>query len=142
MDDDRDVLASAARVRRGKGELKASVLAALGQAPGPVSAGWVRQHVDPALAHTTVATTLTRLEAASAVVRCRLGGTVVWSAVTDGAGLAAWRMRRVLEGESDRRAVLRCFVARLSPDEERWLRTRFTREEGARPGGRPAPHHG
>lgn len=98
----------------------ASVLAALGQAPVPITAHWVRQHIDPALAYTTAATTLTRLEAASAVVRCRLGAAaVVWSAVTDGVGLAAWRMRRVLEGESDRRAVLRSFVARLSPDEER-----------------------
>lgn len=103
----------------------------------------MRQHVDPALAYTTVATTLTRLEAASAVVRCRLGAAMVWSAVTDEAGLAAWRMRRVLESESDRRAVLRSFVARLSPDEERWLRTRFTTVETARLGaGLSVPHHG
>ncbi|MET9323875.1 BlaI/MecI/CopY family transcriptional regulator [Streptomyces sp. NPDC003038] len=103
----------ALRVRRGRGELNASVLAALGRAPGPVTAGWVRQHVDPALAYTTVPTTLTRLKAASTVVRCRLGGAVVWSAVNDG--------------------------ARLSLDEERWLRTRLTACEAARPGaGLPA----
>lgn len=36
-----------ARPRRGPGELEASVLATLGGAPGPVTADWVREQIDP-----------------------------------------------------------------------------------------------
>ncbi|MGW1925754.1 BlaI/MecI/CopY family transcriptional regulator [Streptomyces massasporeus] len=122
MDDNQDVPPLRGRARRGPGELEASVLAALGSAPGPVTAGWVREQIDPSLAYTTVVTTLTRLHGKQAVVRHRDGRSYVWSAVSDAAGLAARRMHKVLDEESDRGAVLSSFVAGLSPDDERSLR--------------------
>jgi hypothetical protein len=45
-----------------------------------------------------------------------------WCAASDEAGLAALRMRRVLDGEADREAVLARFVTALPPDGERLLR--------------------
>ncbi|WP_234010963.1 BlaI/MecI/CopY family transcriptional regulator, partial [Streptomyces sp. SPB78] len=55
--------------RRGQGELEARVLAVLHSAPGPVPAGWVREHVGGELAYTTVMTILTRLRSKDAVTR-------------------------------------------------------------------------
>ncbi len=97
------------------------MLAVLGSAPGPVTAGWVREQIDPSLAYTTVVTTLTRLHAKQAVVRRRDGRSYVWRAVFDAAGLAARRMHQILDQESDRGAVLSQFIAELPPDDERLL---------------------
>lgn len=125
VDDEQDEPSLRARPRRGPGELEVSVLAALGSAPGPVTAGWVREQIDPALAYTTVVTTLTRLLGKRAVVRHREGRSYVWSALFDAAGLAARRMHQVLDKENDRGAVLSRFVAELPPDDERSLRLRL-----------------
>ncbi|MFC8826477.1 BlaI/MecI/CopY family transcriptional regulator [Streptomyces sp. NPDC057137] len=108
--------------RRGQGELEAQVLAVLRQAPGPVNAGWVLDRLGGDLAYTTVMTILTRLQAKRAVTRERVGRFFEWCATSDEAGLAALRMRRVLDAESDREAVLARFVTTLSPDDERLLR--------------------
>ncbi|MEV8362695.1 BlaI/MecI/CopY family transcriptional regulator [Streptomyces niveus] len=108
--------------RRGQGELESQVLAALREAPGPVNAGWVRERLGGTLAYTTVMTILTRLQAKNAVTRERSGRSFEWRAASDGAGLAALRMRRVLDAESDREAVLARFVTTLSYDDERLLR--------------------
>ncbi|EST30405.1 hypothetical protein N566_21430 [Streptomycetaceae bacterium MP113-05] len=98
------------------------MLSALGRAPGPVTAGWVQEHLGAELAYTTVMTILTRLQAKGAVTRERQGRCFVWLAVSDEAGLAALRMRRVLEGETDRGAVLARFVTGLSAGDETLLR--------------------
>lgn len=74
------------------------------------------------LAYTTVITILTRLLAKGAVTRERAGRSFAWTPVSDEAGLAAHRMRRLLDGESDREAVLASFVTSLEPDDERLLR--------------------
>ncbi|ARQ72134.1 BlaI/MecI/CopY family transcriptional regulator [Streptomyces marincola] len=108
--------------RRGQGELEAQVLAALGSAPGPVSAAWVRERIGGDLAYTTVVTTLTRLLAKGAARREKAGRSFAWTPAADEAGLAALRMRRVLDGESDRKAVLASFVTALSADDEQVLR--------------------
>ncbi|MFD6336981.1 BlaI/MecI/CopY family transcriptional regulator [Streptomyces sp. NPDC060131] len=108
--------------RRGQGELEAQVLAALRQAPGPVTAAWVQDRIGGQLAYTTVMTILTRLQAKRAVTRERAGRSFEWCAASDEAGLAALRMRKVLDGEADREAVLARFVTALSPDDERLLR--------------------
>lgn len=108
--------------RRGQGELEAQVLAALRQAPGPVTAAWVQDRIGGKLAYTTVMTILTRLQAKRAVTRERAGRSFEWRAASDEAGLAALRMRKVLDGEADREAVLARFVTALSPDDERLLR--------------------
>ncbi|MFB7914710.1 BlaI/MecI/CopY family transcriptional regulator [Streptomyces sp. NPDC056061] len=109
--------------RRGQGELEAQVLTALRAAPGPQTAAWVREHLGGTLAYTTVMTILTRLHAKNAVTRERVGRAFLWTAAADEAGLAAHRMRRVLDNESDREAVLMSFVSGLSARDEELLRS-------------------
>ncbi|QFQ95505.1 BlaI/MecI/CopY family transcriptional regulator [Streptomyces phaeolivaceus] len=116
--------------RRGQGELEALVLSALREADGPRSAGWVQAHLGGDLAYTTVITILTRLLAKGAVTRERSGRSFAWTPASDQAGLAAHRMRRVLDGESDREAVLASFVTSLEPDDERLLRELLGRTRG------------
>ncbi|MEU6756803.1 BlaI/MecI/CopY family transcriptional regulator [Streptomyces sp. NPDC046685] len=118
--------------RRGQGELEAQVLAALGRAPRPVTAAWVQERLPGNLAYTTVMTILTRLHAKGAVARERAGRSFEWVPVADEAGLAALRMRKVLDGEPDRQAVLASFVTALSPRDEQLLRDVLaqTAEEG------------
>jgi predicted transcriptional regulator len=108
--------------RRGQGELEAQILSALRAAEGPATAGWVQERLGGDLAYTTVITILTRLLAKGAVTRERVGRSFAWTSASDEAGLAAHRMRRVLDGESDREAVLASFVTSLAPDDERLLR--------------------
>ncbi|MGY3203121.1 BlaI/MecI/CopY family transcriptional regulator [Streptomyces sp. TE5632] len=108
--------------RRGQGELEALVLSALREADGPATAGWVQERLGQDLAYTTVVTILTRLLAKGAVTRERAGRSFAWTPASDHAGLAAHRMRRVLDAESDREAVLASFVTGLGPDDERLLR--------------------
>lgn len=109
--------------RRGQGELEAQVLAVLQRAPAPATAGWVQERLDGGgLAYTTVMTILSRLHAKKAVSRTRAGRSYVWQAASDAAGLAALRMRRLLDGEADRDAVLASFVTALLPHDEELLR--------------------
>ncbi|KPI24176.1 transcriptional repressor, CopY family [Actinobacteria bacterium OV320] len=108
--------------RRGQGELEALVLSALREADGPATAGWVQERLGGGLAYTTVITILTRLLAKGAVTRERGGRSFTWLPASDEAGLAAQRMRRVLDAERDREAVLASFVTGLGPDDERLLR--------------------
>ncbi len=108
--------------RRGQGELEAQVLSALREADGPATAGWVQERLGGDLAYTTVITILTRLLAKNAVTRERAGRSFLWTPVSDQAGLAAHRMRRLLDGERDREAVLASFVTSLEPEDERLLR--------------------
>ncbi|MFE6105109.1 BlaI/MecI/CopY family transcriptional regulator [Streptomyces laurentii] len=126
--------------RRGQGELEAQVLAVLKNAPAPVPVVWVQEHLDGGLAYTTVITILTRLHVKGAVARERAGRSFVWTAVADESGLAALRMRKVLDAESDRKAVLASFVTALSPNDERLLRELLgdegeERTDGSREGG-------
>ncbi|CAM5493906.1 BlaI/MecI/CopY family transcriptional regulator [Streptomyces tanashiensis] len=116
--------------RRGQGELEAQVLVVLRQAAGARTAGWVQERLGGDLAYTTVITILTRLYAKGAVSRERAGRSFEWTAVADEAGLAALRMRKVLDGEADREAVLASFVTGLSPHDERLLRDLLTQEPG------------
>ncbi|MGW0915131.1 BlaI/MecI/CopY family transcriptional regulator [Streptomyces sp. NPDC002784] len=110
------------RRRRGQGELEGQVLAALRAADGPATAGWVQERLGGDLAYTTVITILTRLLTKGAVTRERTGRSFVWTPASDEAGLAAWRMRKVLDAEQDREAVLAGFVTALDPEGERILR--------------------
>lgn len=74
------------------------------------------------LAYTTVMTVLTRLLAKNVVTRRREGRSFVWMPVADQAGLAALKMRKVLDGQRDRRAVLASFVTSLPEGDEQLLR--------------------
>ncbi|KOV73705.1 CopY family transcriptional regulator [Streptomyces sp. AS58] len=102
--------------------MEGQVLAALRAADGPVTAGWVQERLGGDLAYTTVITILTRLLAKGAVTRERAGRSFAWTPSSDEAGLAARRMRKVLDGEQDREAVLASFVTALEPEDERLLR--------------------
>ncbi|MGC5344140.1 BlaI/MecI/CopY family transcriptional regulator [Streptomyces sp. DT24] len=102
--------------------MEAQVLGVLRSAEGPATAGWVQKHLDGGLAYTTVITILSRLHAKKAVTRTRQGRSYAWTSASDEAGLAALRMRRVLDGERDRDAVLARFVSALSPGDEERLR--------------------
>lgn len=119
-------------MRRGQGELEALVLSALSEADGPASAGWVQERLGEDLAYTTVITILTRLLAKGAVTRERAGRSFAWTPASDQAGLAAHKMRKVLDAESDREAVLASFVTSLQPDDERLLRELLGRAKGER----------
>ncbi|MFJ4487107.1 BlaI/MecI/CopY family transcriptional regulator [Streptomyces longwoodensis] len=122
--------------RRAQGELEGLVLAALREADGPATAGWVQDRLGGDLAYTTVITILTRLLAKGAVTRERAGRSFAWTPVSDRAGLAAHRMRKVLDRESDREAVLASFVTSLDAGDERLLRELLER---ARPEGAEGP---
>ena len=119
--------------RRGQGELEALVLSALREADGPATAGWVQERLGQDLAYTTVVTILTRLMAKGAVTRERAGRSFAWTPAADEAGLAARRMRKVLDSESDREAVLASFVTGLDADDERMLRDLLDRAKGDAP---------
>ncbi|MFE6229181.1 BlaI/MecI/CopY family transcriptional regulator [Streptomyces sp. NPDC057854] len=123
--------------RRGQGELEAQVLAAVRAAGGPVTAGGVRERLGGGLAYTTVITILTRLHAKGAVARERAGRSFQWTAVADEAGLAALRMRRLLDGEGDRQAVLTRFVTTLPASDEQLLRELLARAEDEGEDGEP-----
>ncbi|MCD0449245.1 BlaI/MecI/CopY family transcriptional regulator [Actinocorallia sp. API 0066] len=113
--------------RRGQGELEAAVLGALCAAPGPVSAAWVRERLGGPAALTTVITILTRLLAKGAVTREKSGRLFLWTPTADEADLAALRMRRILDREADRNAVLARFVNGLTEGDEETLRTLLER---------------
>lgn len=98
------------------------VLSTLREADGPATAGWVQERLGADLAHTTVITILTRPLARGAVTRERAGRSFAWTPTSDQAGLAARKMRKVLDAESYREAVLAGFVTGLAPDDERLLR--------------------
>ncbi|MER7790306.1 BlaI/MecI/CopY family transcriptional regulator [Streptomyces sp. NPDC097640] len=110
------------RERRPQGELETQVLSALHAARGPVSVGWVRDHLAADVAYTTVTTVLARLLVKAAVTRRREGRSFLWMPTADHAGLAALKMHRVLDAERDRKAVLASFITALPTDDERLLR--------------------
>lgn len=113
------------RTRRRSGELSglvAEVLRSTGQALTP---GEVQQYLADAgsgpLAYTTVVTILSRLHAQGLAERFRTGRAYSYRA-SDPARLAARRMGRVLDAQTDRDAALASFVDNLSTHDERLLR--------------------
>ncbi|MEJ1198952.1 BlaI/MecI/CopY family transcriptional regulator [Streptomyces sp. BB1-1-1] len=108
--------------RRGQGELEALVLSALRETGGPATAGRVQEHLGEDLAYTTVITILSRLLDKGMVTRERAGRSFAWKPAADQAGLAARKMRKVLDAEKDREAVLTSFLTTLDPADERLLR--------------------
>ena len=120
--DETDQPLGAAGSRRGAGELEAAALAVLQAAGTALTPGEVRERLGGRLAYTTVVTILSRLHAKGVLSRVRSGRAYAYAPVADEPGLAARRMRGVLEAEDDREAVLARFVSGLSPADERLLR--------------------
>ncbi|WP_281392702.1 BlaI/MecI/CopY family transcriptional regulator [Streptomyces zagrosensis] len=102
--------------------MEALVMRVLQVAGEPVTAARVQRELGGDLAYTTVVTILTRLRAKHSVTRHRSGRSFLWAPAADEAGLAAQRMRSMLDGHSDRDAVLASFVSGLSDEDERLVR--------------------
>lgn len=109
-----------ARGRRPAGGLEAEVLATLWAADRSLTPAAVQDELGGDLAYTTVMTTLTRLLEKGVVSRERMGRAYSYTAVLDEPGIAAARMRELLE-DGDREVVLARFVGSLSDEEERVL---------------------
>ncbi|MEW2160961.1 BlaI/MecI/CopY family transcriptional regulator [Streptomyces sp. NPDC007189] len=107
--------------RRARGELESDVLAALWAADGPLTARQVREQLPGDLAYTTVLTILTRLHEKGMLVRHREGRGYAYEPARDEASHTAQRMHSLLEGGSDREAVLARFVSELSAHDEHLL---------------------
>jgi predicted transcriptional regulator len=108
--------------RRAAGELEAAALAVLQAAEAPLTPAQVRERLRGRLAYTTVVTILSRLHAKGVLTRVRSGRAYAYAPVADEPGLAARRMRGVLEATGDRETVLARFVSGLSPADEQLLR--------------------
>jgi predicted transcriptional regulator len=118
------------RRRRANGEREAEVLAVLHRAEGALTPGEVAERLGGELTYSTVVTILTRLYAKQLLTRTPRGRAYAYTPVTDDPGLAARRMRTVLEERTDREAVLARFVDSLSGTDEDLLRQLL----GAAPG--------
>ena len=120
--------------RRESGRLEAEVLAALWAADRPLTPGDVATALDGGLAYNTVQTILTRLHDKGAVRRERTGRAYAYTPVLDEAGLAARRMRAMLDRGGDHDAVLTRFLGTLSADQQRTLARLLRRLPGAKEG--------
>lgn len=109
-------------VRRGPGQLEAEVLATLWAADGALTAGEVQTRLASDLAYSTVVTILSRLHAKGTLEREQQGRAFAYLPVADEPGLAARRMRQVLDAEHNRQQVLARFVSDLSDEDEHVLR--------------------
>ena len=129
----------AGALRRQAGGLEAEVLAVLRAASVPLSAGQVRQRLAAGqraeLSYSTVVTIVSRLHAKGLLARERAGRGFAYTPV-DEAGVAAGRMRQVLEGGADRDAVLSRFASGLSGRDARLLRALLAGEPGGPAGER------
>jgi predicted transcriptional regulator len=116
--------------RRAAGELEAAALAVLQAAGRSLTPGEVLDRLGGGLAYSTVVTILSRLHAKGVLTRLRCGRAYTYAPIADEPGLAARRMRCVLDAETDRAAVLARFVSELSPADERLLR-QMLRDQGS-----------
>lgn len=107
------------RQRAAAGTLESEVLAVLWAADAPLTPRGVLQALGRPLAYTTVMTILSRLHDKGAVGRSRSDGVAyAYSPVLDAAGLAAQRMRVLLDRGNDRAAVLSRFVQDLADTDD------------------------
>jgi predicted transcriptional regulator len=122
-----------AAARRPAGTLEAEVLAVLRAAGTPLTAGQVRQRLTPGqraeLSYSTVVTICSRLHAKGLLARERAGRGFAYAPL-DEAGVAAGRMRQVLDGGADRDAVLSRFASGLSGRDARLLRALLASQPG------------
>jgi predicted transcriptional regulator len=108
--------------RRANGQLEAEILAALQAAGAARTPGEVVECFGGELTYSTVVTILTRLHTKQLLTRTKHGRAYNYAPVADSPGLAARRMRGVLDERPDREAVLTRFVDSLSSTDEDLLR--------------------
>jgi predicted transcriptional regulator len=116
--------------------LEAEVLSALQNAERALTPGEVTEFLGGGLAYSTVVTTLSRLHAKGTLTRTRRSRAYAYAPVADAAGMAARRMRQVLEDEHDREAVLTRFVGELPPGDEALFRRLLGEQPSASAGER------
>ncbi|MEU0558651.1 BlaI/MecI/CopY family transcriptional regulator [Dactylosporangium sp. NPDC049742] len=119
--------------RRAPGSLEAQAMAALWAAGEPLSPAQLQAALDAGLAYNTVQTILVRLHDKGLLERRPAGrgrGHVYWPA-RDAATAAAQQMRAVLDGPTDRQAVLRRFTDDLAEDDLATLRALLRQEPPA-----------
>ncbi len=124
-------------MRRARGGLESEVLAALWAADRPLTAGNVADALGDELAYNTVQTILVRLHTKGAVRRERTGRAHSYTPVLDEPGLAADRMRAMLDKGGDHATVLSRFLRGLTPEDEATLAQLLRRDDrrGGRGGG-------
>ncbi|MFC1418425.1 BlaI/MecI/CopY family transcriptional regulator [Streptacidiphilus cavernicola] len=108
--------------RRPVGALEAEVLALLQASGEPLTAGEALRRLGGGLSYSTVVTVLSRMRAKGLLGRTKRGRAFAYAPVADSHGLTARRMRRELESDSNRGAVLARFVQDLSSGDEQLLR--------------------
>ncbi|MFI6686422.1 BlaI/MecI/CopY family transcriptional regulator [Streptomyces sp. NPDC050485] len=108
--------------RRPSGALEAEVLGLLHDAGEPLIPRQVRDRLGGDLAYSTVVTVLSRMYDKGLLRRIQQGRAFAYAPDADAPGLAARRMRQVLEDGGDREAVLTRFVDDLSSGDEALLR--------------------
>jgi predicted transcriptional regulator len=106
---------------RGRGDLEQQVFAARAAGGSAMTTGEVRDAIGGDLAYTTVMTVLARMHAKGLTARTRQGRSFAYTAVVDGAEVAAHQLHRLLDARSDRAAVLTRFASGLSPEESKLL---------------------
>jgi predicted transcriptional regulator len=117
-----DEVSSGVGERRPVGALEGEVLGLLHAAPGPLTPGQVLERLEGTLAYSTVVTVLSRMFDKGLLTRAKQGRSYAYIPVDDSHGLTARRMRRVMESDPDREAVLSRFVSSLGAGEEQLLR--------------------
>ena len=118
--------------RRAAGTLEAEVLAALWAADEPLTPEDVRAALDRDLAYTTVSTILSRLYEKGAVGRESRGRGYCYFPMMDQQGLAARRMRALLDSQTDQAGVLSRFVDSLDARSLAVLRRALGSDPGRR----------
>jgi len=113
---------AAAGERRPIGALEREVLDLLQVSPEALTAGEVLRRLGGALAYSTVVTVLSRMRDKELLTRSKQGRSYAYTPVADSHGLTARRMKKVLESDSDREAVLSRFVDCLGAGVEQLLR--------------------
>jgi predicted transcriptional regulator len=107
--------------RRPSGALETEVLAALWAAATPLTPREVQRDLGEGLAYTTVMTALARLHEKGVVTREKQGRAYAYTPLLDTPGIAAARMRALLDEGGDREVVLARFLGTLSDSDERTL---------------------
>jgi len=108
--------------KRASGEREAEILDVLLAAHGPLTPWDVTRRLSGSPAYTTVVTVLSRMVEKGLLTRAKQGRAFAYEAVADVHGLTARRMRKELDADTDRQAVLFHFVSDLSDEDEQVLR--------------------
>ncbi|MGW1807451.1 BlaI/MecI/CopY family transcriptional regulator [Streptomyces sp. NPDC002078] len=108
--------------KRANGVREAELLGLLQRAEGALTPGEVAERLGGELTYSSVVTILTRMHTKGLLGRTPRGRAYAYAPVTDDAGLAARRMRTVLEERPDREAVLARFADELSDTDAALLR--------------------